>query len=188
MNLRIRIAGPTVLILLAMISTVSSFPAQAQNAGITPDDDKSPNNARALPLTVPPITLGRMLVAGQGMGVLQLGTTFARVLIDFGRPIEERRTGLLGKVRNWIYSADDGSTIILSGKDAVDSISIRGGLNSTFATIDGITFGADQSLVLTYYGAPDTTKNNEFIYSNGISFGLTDRGLVNIITVSTPEN
>jgi len=175
-----------------MAATLASSPVLAQTpANVSVDKPTPVNPARVMPAVVPPIMLGRMLVAGQGMALLELGTHFAHVLSNFGPPLDERKTGLLGKVLHWYYTADDGTNIIVSGEDeTVDSISLRGPSDSTFMTIEGLTFGMDDSQITTLYGRAEVDQKQRgllFDYpTQGISF-VVNNGLISEIVIKRPD-
>jgi len=184
---RFALAG-IMLIALALASAT----ADAQTTAPVSANEPAPvNPARVMPAVVPPIMLGRMLVAGQGMALLELGTHFAQVMSNFGPPLDTRKTGLLGKVLHWYYTADDGTNIIVSGEDeTVDSISLRGPTDSTFMTIEGLTFGMEHTQIATLYGRPEVDQKQQgllFDYpTQGISFVVND-GLISEIVIKRPE-
>lgn len=186
----ISINSRSLLTLTATTLLASSLMLGSAKAQST-DNDVKVNPARVMPAVVPPIMLGRMLVAGQGMALLELGTHFAQVQSNFGTPIDVRKTGLLGKVLHWYYTADDGTNIIVSGEDeTVDSISLRGPSDSTFMTIEGVTFGMDESQVTTLYGRPTIKEKSQGVLFNyptqGISF-VVNNGLISEIVIKHPE-
>jgi len=141
----------------------------------------------SVPAVANPLILSRMLVPGEGLQILPLGTSFAQVRLEFGTPIEEKTTGLLGKTLNLLYTADDGTDIILSGEDSVEEISVRGASNSTFMTREGLSFGAAALDIPVFYGVPDNSDLDEtFDYpQQGIRFGI-EAGLIEYIVLSSP--
>ncbi len=185
-SIKIRsLSGLATATLFAFTLTLGSAEAQA------PANNVKVNPARVMPAVVPPIMLGRMLVAGQGMALLELGTHFSQVLSNFGPPLDVRKTGLLGKVLHWYYTADDGTNIIVSGEDeTVDSISLRGPSDSTFMTIEGVTFGMDESQITTLYGRAAVKEKSQGLLFNyptqGISF-VVNNGLVSEIVIKRPS-
>lgn len=190
---------------LLMLTQVLVFVPMTCNAQLRDDnntstdvDSTNTNEARTLlrelsgtdlPAVADPLILSRMLIPGIGMQILLLGTSFDQVRLEYGPPIDETNTGLLGRTKNWLYRADDGTDIIVSGEDAVDEISLRGGANSTFMTREGLSFGMAALEITAFYGEPDNQdREKSFEYPRqGISFGL-EAGQIQVIVLSAPEN
>lgn len=195
------VAGKSIFFFAAMIVAISALPVHSQqlqpdvNSGVDADtvgDTEANARLRGLPSSdVPaisnPILLSRMLIPGQGIQILPIGTSLDQVRLEYGPPLKETTTGFLGKTNNWLYQADDGTDIILSGVDAVEEISVRGASDSTFITQEGITFGMAALEIIAFYGEPENENQDEsFDYvSQGIRFEL-ESGRIRIIVLSEP--
>jgi len=87
--------------------------------------------------------------------------------------VDARTTGFRGKNNHWLYQADDGTSIIVSGKEVVEKISLRGGPNSTFMTIEGVGFGMEHNHVVAQYGTASELEERP----GGLLHAYPDQGL-----------
>ncbi len=181
---------------------IAPLPGSAQLAGDAntnvdvDSSDETEANARLrslpgsdVPAIADPVLLSRMLIPGKGIQILPIGTSFEQIMLEYGPPLKESNTGLLGKTRNWLYQADDGTDIILSGKDQVDEISVRGATDSTFITQEGLAFGMEALEIIAFYGNPENDdQEKSFDYaSQGIRFEL-ESGRIRVIVLSEPAS
>lgn len=121
---------------------------------------------------------------GWGLKAVRLGMSFRQVMEKWGKPEKSRRTGAFGRYIEWIYTAGDGTEILLSGGKAIGSISIRGKMHSSYETTEGARFGMATYSVTSIYGRPkEGVKEKAMDYpAKGIKFHIKN-GRVHIITV-----
>lgn len=121
---------------------------------------------------------------GLGLKKVRLGMTFRQVLEKWGKPEKSRRTGAFGRQIEWIYTAGDGTEILLSGGKMIGVISLRGKMQSSYETTEGARFGMATYSITSIYGRPrEGFKDSIMDYpKRGIKF-IFRNGRVHIITV-----
>jgi len=121
---------------------------------------------------------------GLGLKKVRLGMTFRQVIDKWGKPEKSRRTGAFGRQIEWIYTAGDGTEILLSGGTIIGAISLRGKMQSSYETTEGARFGMATYSITSIYGRPrEGLKDSIMDYpERGIKF-IFQNGRVHIITV-----
>jgi len=116
---------------------------------------------------------------GVGFRQIRLGITFSEVLDIWGAPEKEEKSVLPGSKRSWFYKPEGVSLIILSGKDTVDTITVRGTPASIFQTLEGARFGISPDRVLRIYGEPSKEPKEDLIrYPElGVEFAFANQRL-----------
>jgi len=77
-------------------------------------------------------------VVAPGVGFIngQLGDSMTYILEVWGEPVDSRKTGILGSVE-FLYRPDPNTMVVFTGKDEVNSISIKGNSASLLSTRRG---------------------------------------------------
>ncbi len=117
--------------------------------------------------------------AGVGFREVRLGIPFSQVLDLWGEPEREEKSALPGSKRHWFYKPEAASLIIVSGKDTVQSIAVRGTPASIFQTLEGARFGMSPDRILQIYSEPSKKPKEDLIrYPElGIEFAFVNQKL-----------
>lgn len=124
---------------------------------------------------------------GVGLKRVHLGQSFRQVLQTWGTPTATRAGGLFGNTRQWLYRVGD-TQILVSGETVVETIAVRGGVNSEYQTAAGARFGMAPYQVTSIYGAaPETQGANTLSYpQRGVRFEF-ERGRLLSFEVFAPQ-
>jgi len=116
---------------------------------------------------------------GVGFRQIRLGISFSEVLDLWGVPEKDEKSVLPGSKRHWFYKPEGASLIIISGKDTVETITVRGTPASIFQTLEGARFGIAPDRVLRIYGEPSKKPKEDLIrYPElGIEFAFANERL-----------
>ncbi len=123
---------------------------------------------------------------GRGFREVQIGQSFDRVAKVWGRPIKTK-TRILTRSKRWMYRSDDGTLLILQGKNNIEKITVEGNPSSAYQTVDGVRFGMTPREVVGFYsGARPRGKIQRLSYPRrGIAFDFRN-GKLRSMHVTTP--
>ena len=186
-NSRVRPAGrlhrrlqPSAVILAAVVFalTTASAVAPAQTS----------DSSSTLPLEVIRYLERDLFIApGIGFKRVKIGDSFDEVLNSWGKP-QAQKTALLSRKKQWYYSVNDTTVIMVEGKTTVEAITVSGGMTTPFETTEGARYGMAPYQIVTIYGAgPEGDLPGKLDYPRrGIAFDFQS-GAVRTITVSAPR-
>lgn len=126
---------------------------------------------------------------GLGLKQVQIGHSFAHVVRTWGAPDSDRTRGILGRTREWRYSAGDGTQLIVSGKKAVDTMIVRGSVTSPYQTVEGARFGMAPYQVTAFYTGTQFAQSDQRLEfpTRGVSFEF-HQGAMKSIEVYRPRS
>ncbi len=150
-------------------------PSQAERQGLTKD---------ALLTYLASI---KIVAAGVGFINAQIGDPMNSILTTWGKPQKTRKNKLTRTVK-LLYQPDPNTTIIFSGKDKLQTITISGKSGEFFKTRRGVTMGMSSAEVARLYSRyqfkstriPFTKSQIEYP-KIGINFHFDDKKLVSIV-------
>ncbi len=127
------------------------------------------------------------IAPGIGFKRVKIGDSFEEVLSAWGKP-QAQKTALLSRKKQWYYSVNDTTVIMVEGKKTVEGITVSGGMTTPFETTEGARCGMAPYQIVTIYGAaPEGDLQEKLDYPRrGIAFEFQG-GAVRTITVSAPR-
>ena len=122
-----------------------------------------------------------VLAPGIGLRNVRLGEPLSDVRNRLGTPVEANTEGLINRRLFLVYALDSGTSIILSGDDVLERISVRGNSSALVRTSEGARFGMQSSLILQIYNEPSRVRDARFEYDQiGATFYFDDDRVIRI--------
>lgn len=185
-----------VIPLTTLLIGLWGIPLYAQNLGqeipkIMPDGSGAPVGLEALSPEQLLYYLSNEKVIAEGLGFIsaQIGDPMSSVLNTWGKPLKQRKTGLLGSIE-FMYQPDPNMTVIFTGQESVKTISVKGTGAALFRTNRGVRFGMTSNLVIKIYGNEivDVKRNRAEYRDIGINFSFIQDRLDKIVVYDPDDS
>jgi hypothetical protein len=152
-------------------------------AQTTPDRPVTPSD-----LVLHYLQQDMFLHPGSGFQRVRIGQTFDQAAKVWGNPKNEQRQRL-NATKKWVYEAGDGTVLTLSGKQAIESITVAGASSSLYQSAQGARFGMTPGEVARLYpGSLPRDQVKQLSYPRlGISFGFANGTLAAMQVFAPPS-
>ncbi len=116
-----------------------------------------------------------VLAPGIGLRNVRLGERLADVRNRLGDPVEATTEGFINRRLNLVYALDAGTTIVLSGDEVLERISVTGNSSALIRTSEGARFGMQSGLIMQIYNEPSRVRDSLLEYEQiGATFFFDD--------------
>ena len=124
----------------------------------------------------------KVVAAGVGFINAQIGDPMAYVIKVWGEPLKKRKTGILGAIE-LMYQPDPNVAIVFTGKEEIQSISIKGNSAALFRTRRGARMGMTPITIARLYAdvESETVRNRFEFAEQGIDFHFIDNKLDKVV-------
>ncbi|MBX2867110.1 MAG: hypothetical protein KTR18_00435 [Acidiferrobacterales bacterium] len=114
-----------------------------------------------------------VLAPGIGLRNVRLGESMTAVKDRLGTATSVTTSGLTGKITNLVYRLGSETSIVLSGQEVLERISVKGNSSALVRTSEGARFGMQSRLIRRIYNEPSKSRKSRLEYRQlGATFYL----------------
>jgi len=129
------------------------------------------------------------LTPGVGLKKVKIGQPIALVIQAWGQPLQQKSSGFVGRIQQWLYRGLGNTDIIVfSQSQRVTRLSFRARLVSPYQTVNGLQFGMQPVQVRSLLGVGQSDNGQRLAYpKKGLAVEFKE-GRVQIISIFAPNS